>query len=343
MRKKLLFPRIGPTGPLDELCGGIGYMELAQGDVFHRANAAIEARKVLGEDYFGGWEPADAEMFSRYRTPSVATPGKITDFLGIKASASFHPWAQHYDNVVIAQIPLPDDSLRAEAIEYYATLHSLESAAPDTFKVAELGASYGPWTCACAVLAARTGRTNTRFVAIEASSYLYDLIPQHLAENEIDPGTSHITLVKGAVAAERGILYFPRVESPMDNGGQAKADDAGVDYLGRTVAHDRVEAYPLEDILGGDIWDLVHMDVQGVEYEVLSAGIEILNRNVRGIFIGTHSRKIEGQLLELFHGQGWTLERERPTKFEYRPGTPDIVGWTTRDGGQYWRNPKIVS
>ncbi len=162
-----------------------------------RAEAAFEARKVLGEDFFGGWDPSDAVLFARYAQPAVPTPGKITDFIGIKTSAFLHPWAQHFDNVVIGQIPLPDDSLRAEAIEYYATLHSLEAAAPDSFKVAELGASYAPWTCLCATLAARTGRTNTRFVAVEASSFLYDFIPLHLAENGIDADTANISSIQG--------------------------------------------------------------------------------------------------------------------------------------------------
>lgn len=306
-----------------------------------RASAAIEARNVLGEDFFGGWEPSDAELFLRYARPSQPTPGKITDFLGIKTSSFLHPWAECHDNMVIGQIPLPDDSLRAEAIEYFATLHSFEAASPNTFKVAELGASYAPWTCVCAVLAHRGGRTNTRFVAVEASSYLYELIPQHLAENAIDSEKASIALVKGAVAAERGLLHFPKVGNPMDNGGQATSADSPTDYLGRTVDYEKVEAYPLKDILGDDIWDLVHIDVQGVEYDVLSAGIDVLNECVRAIFIGTHSRKIEGQLLEMFHNQGWELVRERPTKFQYNKIRENIVGWTTRDGGQYWRNTKF--
>lgn len=308
-----------------------------------RANAAIEARKVLGEDFFGGWEPSDAEMFLRYVQSSKPIPGKITDFLGIKTSSFLHPWAQCHDNKVIEQIPLPDDSLRAEAIEYFAILHSFEVASPDTFKVAELGASYAPWTCVSAVLADRAGRTNTHFVAVEASSYLYELIPQHLAENAIYPEKYNIDLVKGAVATERGLLYFPKVGDPMDNGGQATSNDGPTDYLGRTIEYEQVESYPLKDILGDDIWDLVHIDVQGVEYDVLSAGMDVLNECVRAIFIGTHSRKIEGQLLDIFHEQGWLLERERPTKFEFNKGRENIVGWTTRDGGQYWRNTRFIN
>jgi FkbM family methyltransferase len=306
-----------------------------------RVAASIEARKVLGEDFFGGWDDSDAELFARYARPAAAVSGKITDFLGLRTSTFLHPWAQHYDNLVLGDIPLPDDSLRAEAIEYYATLESLEVAAPGTFKAAELGASYAPWTCVCAELARRTGRTDAHFVAVEASGYLFDLIPVHLSENGFDAQSPTFELINGAVGASRGVLYFPKVISPGENGGQATVQNVEIDYVGRNVEHERVEAYPISEVLGGHIWDLVHIDVQGVEYDVLSAGMDTLNNGVRAIFIGTHSRLIEGQLLELFHSNGWQLKRERPTKFQYYAEKPDVVGWTTRDGGQYWTNPKL--
>lgn len=306
-----------------------------------RANQALDARNITGEDFFGGWETSDIELFARYAQPSEPMPGKITDFMGIRTSSFLHPWAQHFDNVVIGQIPLPDDSLRAEAIEYYATFDALEAASADMFKAAELGASYAPWTCVCATLARRTGRDKTRFLAVEASSFLYGLIAAHLAENGLDAASPSITLVQGAVGVSRGTLYFPKVTSPMENGGKTTSNNAKVDYVGRNIEHERVEAYPIKAFLADDVWDLVHLDVQGVEYDVLSAGMGVLNKHVRAIFIGTHSRKIEGQLLELFHDQGWILKRERPTKYEYYADRPDIVGWTTRDGGQYWVNPML--
>lgn len=306
-----------------------------------RVEASIEARKALGEDFFGGWEESDVELFARYARVSLPAAGKITDFLGLQTSAFLHPWAQHYENSVIGGIPIPDDSLRAEAIEYYATLESFEAADPSQFRAAELGASYAPWTCVCAELARRTGRTNVRFVAVEASDYLHGLIPVHLAENGFDAKASEFKLVHGAVGATHGVLYFPKVASPAENGGQASAEDVQIDYVGRNVEHERVEAIPISEILGSDTWDLVHIDVQGVEHDVLSAGMETLNTNVRAIFIGTHSRLIEGQLLDLFHANGWRLKRERPTKFQYFSDKPDVVGWTTRDGGQYWINPRL--
>src|ERR1700720_2245516 len=113
-----------------------------------RIENAIKARETLLEDFFGGWDPSDAELCARYAFLSEPTQGKITDFLGIKTSSSFHPWAKHLENGVVRDLPIPDDSLRAEAIEYFAVLHSLDIASPDSFAMAELGASYAPWTCA---------------------------------------------------------------------------------------------------------------------------------------------------------------------------------------------------
>jgi hypothetical protein len=56
------------------------------------------------------------------------------------------------------------------------------------------------------------GTHQYRLVAVEASSYLYGIIPQHLAQKEVDPAASHIFLVKGAVAAASHIVRpDPRV------------------------------------------------------------------------------------------------------------------------------------
>src|SRR5690606_41662284 len=55
-------------------------------------------------------------------------------------------------------------------------------------------------------LARRTGRTNVRFVAVEASDYLHGLIPVHLAENGFDAKASEFKLVHGAVGATHGVL-----------------------------------------------------------------------------------------------------------------------------------------
>jgi hypothetical protein len=98
--------------------------------VSERVRKAVEARETLGEDFFGGWQPSDIELFQRHARPSQPTANMITDFLGIKIAARFHPWAAYMSGSVNADIPLPNDSLHAEAIEYFAFLHSIECAPP---------------------------------------------------------------------------------------------------------------------------------------------------------------------------------------------------------------------
>jgi FkbM family methyltransferase len=305
-----------------------------------RIEQSCAARNMMGEDFFGGWEDSDIELFGEFAKASEPSTGKITDFLGIKTSTGFHPWARDFDNTVIGDLPFPDDSLRAEAIEYFALFDALRRSPPDAFALAEVGSSYGPWTCAAAVCAQRMGKSDIRLSAVEASSFLFGLIPIHLAENEVDP--SVVRLINGAAAPERTKLFFPKVLSPGDNGGQASAELSDTDYLNRTVEHEAVEAYPLADLLPEGIVDLIHIDVQGHEFDVLNQAIDSLDQRVRSIFVGTHSRKIEGQLLELFHAHGWQLVRERPTRFAYSASHRDIVAWTTRDGGQYWTNPALA-
>ena len=304
-----------------------------------RVRRAVQARETLGEDFFGGWQPSDIELFQRHARRSDPTQDKITDFLGVKTTASLHPWAAHMSGTVNADIPVPDDSLRAEAIEYFALLHSIESSPMDSFTIVELGASYGPWVCAGAIVAGRTGRSRIQLTAVEASRLLFDFIPVHLAENEVATDRDHIRLINGAVSTHPGTMYFPKVQSPAENGSQAINGLTDMDYLGRKVEHEEVIAYTLPDLLPEGVTDLLHMDIQGSETAVLQTNIALLNERVRGVFVGIHSRKIEGELLELFHSSGWSLMRERPTKFACHPDRSDIVGWTTRDGGQYWRNP----
>jgi FkbM family methyltransferase len=302
-----------------------------------RVEQAVEARKIMGEDFFGGWEESDVALFRRFATPAHAVPGKITDFMGVRTSTQFHPWAAHYDNAVLGELPLPDDSLRAEAIEYFALFDALVRSSSDSFRMAEIGSSYAPWTCAAAVCARRLGKASIQLTAVEASSYLFGLIPLHLGENGIDPHS--VKLINGAAAGERMTLFFPRISSPADNGSQTSQTSVDTDYRGLDVESEEVQAYPLPELLPDGLVDLIHMDVQGHEYEVLRSAKDTLNERVRAIFVGTHSREIEGKLIHLFKDLGWHLERERPTRFAFSADRSDIVGWTTRDGGQYWRNP----
>jgi hypothetical protein len=57
--------------------------------------------------------------------------------------------------------------------------------------------------------------------------------------------------------------------------------------------------------------------------------------------VGTHSRKIDGDLMDLMHRAGWQLENEKPAKLVWNTGFPTLEGMTVLDGTQVWRNPRF--
>ena len=138
-------------------------------------NHLVAARTALEFDFFGGWQPSDIDLFQSFQTSAHPVAGKIDDFMGIETTASLHPWAAHMSGTVIGGIPIPSDNLRAEAIEYFATFDAFRRALPSgRFSAAELGASYAPWSCVCAVLA-RRANLRAHVTAVEASSFLFGL------------------------------------------------------------------------------------------------------------------------------------------------------------------------
>jgi hypothetical protein len=88
-------------------------------------------------------------------------------------------------------------------------------------------------------------------------------------------------------------------------------------------------------------WDLVHIDVQGGECELCRACRDLLSQRTRYLVVGTHSRKLDGDLLEIMFGAGWILEHEKPTRFVYDARQQCLEVMTTHDGTQVWHNPHL--
>jgi len=314
-----------------------------------RVDKAISARKYLINDFFGGWIEEDIQLFRKYKYLTEPSENIITDYFGFKTPSHLVPWAQHLGGSLILEEPIPDDGIRAEAIEYYSVLTSLENSSSETFNIVELGASYAPWAAFGAALAIRLGINKIRAIAVEASPYFINEIYNIFKINNIPYGgvgtiNQSITLkvINGAVSSVPGTLYFPVVTGYDQNGGQAVKSDQAVDYVGRSVSHEPVTAYTLEMITEDLPYiDMIHCDIQGAELDVLTSSIDLLKARVRSLFIGTHSRYIEGCLIHELHKKGFELIRERPCVFEYKKQLSDDVGMTTRDGGQYWINRNL--
>lgn len=313
-----------------------------------RVVSSLSSREVLANDFFGGWELSDLDLFKKYAFAAKGTPGFITDYFGVKTSVDFVPWAKSNSGGVFTDPPLPDDGVRAEAIEYFALLDALERSANSDFTAVEVGSSYAPWACAAGVLALRQGKRKLSLRAVEASSFFYALIADNFSANGLVSSVGDVVVdirsIHGAAGIKPGNIYFPVVSSAFENGGRVSNEKIEIDYVGRKVAHEEVPVRTLDEIFEGlEFIDFLHCDIQGAEGEFLTHGAAIISQKVRCMFVGTHSRLIEGILIDCFHKHGWKLVRERPVDFRYRSDLDSVVGMTIRDGGQYWINGRFAN
>jgi hypothetical protein len=104
---------------------------------------------------------------------------------------------------------------------------------------------------------------------------------------------------------------------------------------------EEVPCISLETLLADlPVVDIMHCDIQGMEAEVFRAGQAVVDARVRRVVIGTHSRKVESELLDIFTGLHWVLEAETVCKFVQSETAALCL---TVDGTQVWRNPRFTA
>jgi hypothetical protein len=240
--------------------------------------------------------------------------------------------------------PVPDDGFHAEALEYIALADAVRRA-KSGFCAVEIGAGWGPWVTLAGVLARNRRITDISLIGIEALPARFKLMKEHLAANGLRPCSTqdetswkgvHCLLRQGAATPVRTRLWFPDVDV-SDMGPAASDKDVSHDYRGNPVTNIPVEGYPLSELIGSNIVDYLHIDVQGSELGLIEANLELLERQVRAMMIATHSRAIEGRLVDLLYENGWYLYREKPCRVAWSSNPTTIVAMTEVDGCQYWR------
>jgi FkbM family methyltransferase len=341
---RLLLARLLPAAPVDQAPSNSAETEPA-GSALSGSQSPLQL--------YCGYEADDIALLQRYATQSARVFsdhfidgfGNKTLFTNVRFCAQFRPSR--------LQLPVPDDGYHAETIEYVALVDSVDRAAPSHYCVVEIGAAWGPWISLGGTLARRTGRAAITLVGVEADPDRFQLVAEQLIANQLRPqdplpgqaasgdwtlaGRVRCRLIQGAAGAKPGILWFPKLNI-ADLGAAASNEKLDLDYRGAEVESYEVKAYMLDDILDGvDHVDLLHVDIQGSEFELLRHNLDLLAAKVDAMLIGTHSRKIEGDLVELLLGAGWRLHREKPCRVDWTLDTPDLTGRTVTDGCQYWR------
>jgi FkbM family methyltransferase len=290
---------------------------------------------------FPGYSEYDLAIFSEFVNPDAKPePGFIVDFLGSRIRAT-SVWKDARNLAgQLLDIPVPAD-FHAETIEWIGLLKAVRSAR-NRYVAMELGAGFGPWIVAGGVAARRRGIKSIRLYAVEGDPQHFRFLTQHFADNRFEPD-QHV-LIRAAVGATDGLATWPVLDeaAASESWGDRPIRSTG-DYAGRSLSDTQpVPVVAMRDLVVREpLWDLIHIDIQGDEVAVCGSCVEELSARVKWLIVGTHSRKIDGDLLELMCSAGWLLEHEKPAKFTFFSNPATLEAMTTLDGTQVWRNPRF--
>lgn len=284
--------------------------------------------------------PLDIEAIvrSHAREGVHGRPGCLVNYLGVAIPVKVMPRLLGERNGQVDPVPVPAN-FHADMAEFGAALHAVDLAR-DRFTMMELGCGWGCWMLNTGMAAKARGLA-VDLVGIEADALHLDWARETFALNGFQPG--EYELIRGIAAAHEGHALFPK--RPGDEqlwwDGEPRFG-ASEREMREAVASGEWEAMrmvALEQALGRrPKLDLLHIDIQGGEVDVVSGALDFLRRKVAYMVIGTHSRQIEGRLLDVLLGAGWMLEVERPALLEIREGRPVVAV----DGVQGWRNPALL-
>jgi len=298
-------------------------------------------------------------LLQSIRATELPDPGLdfFVDWSGVRTRVDMLPWAPaELRGVSSTDLPIPDDGYRSEDVEYAALAQALLTAS-GTFRIVEVGAGWAPWVVAGIVIARRLGLTPYG-IAVEADVRRSEWAMQHAADNnvraelimgspdeiasalDIPPGDIEMRVVQAAGWHSRTVLQFPDIDAHDMGAAVWTLPGTDVDYRGAHLTHHDVPTVSMESLLASEtLTDLLHVDVQGVEFELLKPASDVVQQNVRLMAVGTTDRLAEGQLQQHFLARGWGLLVDAPCEAVFTMTHPTLSGFTVQDGNQLWENP----
>lgn len=292
--------------------------------------------------------PPQASWLQRFAAPAeelvLTDPKCYMNWLGLQTEAGMFGNADQIRGRVFPELPLSDDGVYGGNAEYTSLLTAIDATPTrDRFVAVELGAGWGPWISAVGIVCKRLGFKDVQLVGVEAHDAKAEMMRDHLTRNGLmNVDGVHSKVILGAAWKEDTVLRFPKIDV-RDHGGAATSGGGDVDYRGHEAEHVAVQAFSVPTICNSlGFVDYMHWDIQGAELETAQAAIDFLQKNVRYLFIGTHSRAIEGHLLELFYERKWEVLLQTPCVFEYDKTKPTLEAMTRTDGEIFLRNPHFA-
>lgn len=330
------------------------------------SDAAAPVVPSLGNGITIPMEPADIRAFLesiRADDPPAPCSETLVDWSGIRTRITMLPWApQHLAGTSSFTLPIPDDGYRSEDVEYAALGRAIAHAS-GTFRIIEVGAGWAPWVVAGVHIARRKGLAAFG-IAVEADATKCAWAMQHARDNDVTAelitgspqeiveqlGREHaadLLVVNAAGWHTTTTLQFPAIPDDDMGGAIWTLPGTDVDYRGAHLDHYDIPAIAIAEILtaarqGEHLIDLLHIDVQGVEFELLEPAAGAVQDCTRLMAVGTHSRLSEGRLQEFFLSRGWGLLIDAPCTARFTMTHPTLSGFTVQDGNQLWENPFVM-
>ncbi len=295
--------------------------------------------------------------------------GCFPNFLGVMTDLAFverhHPSNMARpanDGTFTTNVPKVMDG---EPFFEFAAIRKAVEAAQDKFVMVELGGGYGARSVDAHKVLQDRNPMPCQLVIVEAEPTHFQWARQHLTANGIDPNDHW--LINAAVSIDsqpqlfmRGSgVFFNGIVDPHDIKSLAEqiteqgasdqvlynlmsAGRCGMSIPYRSAAGDDVFDYAFVSAMAlGDILaplphvDLMDIDIQGAEDTVIEPAMDLLNKRVRRLHIGTHRADIHSGLWELFFANEWVCE------FDYPPFSRNSTPWgdfETSDGILHFHN-----
>jgi hypothetical protein len=265
------------------------------------------------------------------------SPGYLTNFLGVRIDARFVPAFVQDKAGTVEGVPIPAN-WHADIAEWGAALRAVELAR-GTFTIIELGCGWGCWMNNTGVAARRLG-LDVHLIGVEGDETYVAFGREAAVTNGFTP--NQVTLRRGVAAPVGGIALFPRQQPGGDSWGLEPVFGATDEQRRAATNSGRYDELPMialaELAAPHERIDLLHIDIQGGEADFLAGCLPVCAAKVAYIFVGTHSRQIEGRIMDTMLSAGWQLEIDRPAIFGLDTGKPQIHV----DGVQGWRNPRFA-
>ena len=263
-------------------------------------------------------------------------PDCLTNYLGVHIPTKIFPPALAGREGEVEGPPVPSN-WHADIAEFAAALRAVDTSG-STFRVLELGCGWGCWMNITGVAARNTGRA-VHVVGIEGDEGHVAFANETLALNGFDETNSKV--VHGIAGPETGKALFPRQDHAGGTWGlEPVFNPSKWDLRKLRRSHQTLDVHTLESLGEGETFDLLHIDIQGGEFDFVESCLADIEAHVRFMVIGTHSRTIEGQLMDLLLERGWVLEIDRPAIYSRDEKGGCVLAI---DGVHGWRNPHLVS